>query len=287
MISDIVNQAKSPRCAVGLPKAAQRGLKKVSSKVFLVSTIFCAFQSATIARNFELRTPEGELFTGEGSTGLMERVSNYFSAINNQVPGKGLEPGAAPTPKNPYVLGYGISQDLKAREAHPKYSTRKTPRALIPASFGFGASPDYGTFNFGLLTYRDNPALMRSIDKNDKNAGVPDEDYFQITKCSKDAHDGLMAISQIVFMKEYVVKQICDALWTTPKESFISMWNSLDFHNMDFYGKQGGHKETWHSPTQFERCLTWQTDHKERPAALTRDRRSYAEGRCWSSDAIE
>jgi hypothetical protein len=136
------------------------------------------------------------------------------------------------TPDYPFVLGYGISQNLPPLAAvNPNIDPKLTPRFFIPKSFQLTATPGTvqangtkftnGTLNFCMLTYRsyypgtNNPMPGRVTNgEANPSAGVLPATFFDVTKTS--VHDGIMGFSQDLIMHQYIATQLAPALFIQP-----------------------------------------------------------------------
>lgn len=149
----------------------------------------------------------------------MDHVSRYFSDLTKEA--QKTKTDGLPTPKNPFILGYGISQVLKKlSEIDSKLSKDKTPRYFIPSSFGLAASKNPSALMFGLLSFRGKPEDQRNIRADDTNAGKPKVYYFDVVRVDPVAHDELMVISKGVFFDLFAKGALVNALWTRPSVAF-------------------------------------------------------------------
>jgi hypothetical protein len=236
-------------------------LEGLKPTIFTVSTIFCTFQSSKIAQKFELRDPTGALYNSQGSTAIMDHVAKHFhqlSVKSEEAKAKGL-----PTVDNPFVLGYGISQDIKKLEdIDKKLSRASTPRYFVPNWFGLAASNDPSALTFGLLTYRDREEDKRKIRPEDTNAGKPDVNYFNTVRVPVNAHDGLMIVSKGIFFDLFVKQTLVNALWSRPKTAYSGFWDELGMQNLNL--NDGGNPQETSTSTTYRRTLTWESDNQSR-----------------------
>ncbi len=75
----------------------------VNSENFLVSSLFCLFESAQIASSFEVIDATGKKITDSSSMfGWLMATTHYFTNLSKD-----------DEAKNPFILGYGVTQKLK------------------------------------------------------------------------------------------------------------------------------------------------------------------------------
>jgi hypothetical protein len=244
---------------VTLPQPVNDKLKALSDQIFSVSTIFCTFQSAKISSRFTLLDPAGADYSGDGKTSIMDHVANYFGDLTTKANGTGSS--GLPTPSNPFVLGYGISQSLKKLEDIDNTLKRdNTPACFVPRSFGLAASQTPPSLNFGLLTYRDRPEDQHDVRSDDFNAGKPEINYFEAVKTPPKFADGLMVVSKMVFLDQFVHKTFVDGIWKPPVDAFGSLFKeALSNANIATFGETSGSL-----PHGWKRYTDWQTDYAYR-----------------------
>ncbi|KUJ14210.1 uncharacterized protein LY89DRAFT_736258 [Mollisia scopiformis] len=157
----------------------------VDSRNFLVSSIFCVFQAAQMANTFQLRNPEGKLLElGEAPGDFTLTVSKYFTGMQ-------VKEGQM-TPDNPFVLGYGISQELlniKEVNSEIKQPSRNTHGETNPS------------------------------------AGVLDQTLFNKTRTS--SHDGVMAFCKEIIFDKYICENLGSKFLMDPKliVKGLCQWN--------------------------------------------------------------
>lgn len=97
--------------------------KGIDSKALLPCSLFCLFQGDQIANTFKLINPSGVPVEEEENKGLvggfMQLFSSKYAKPTKKAeisPASGLPvaktDSGLPSPTNPFVLGYGISQDI-------------------------------------------------------------------------------------------------------------------------------------------------------------------------------
>lgn len=169
-----------------------------------------------MVETFRLLDAERNVVMGERARELMKDITAYFQEVQESLSRKG-----APTPENPFILGYSISQKIPTTAEKDSTATQdKTPVYFKPKQFNMSVTPGdgtaqqfittSGTLNFCMLTQR--PGLdgdkRVEIDETDFNAGVIKRNFFDITKSMGkttdtrgfvQGHDGIMAFSKELF----------------------------------------------------------------------------------------
>ncbi|KAJ4303814.1 hypothetical protein N0V90_002715 [Kalmusia sp. IMI 367209] len=178
----------------------------VYNESFLVSSIFCLLQSAQLVNTFRGYDSEGkELSSGQWSTSFVKCLADWFDFDRKSQ--------ATPTPRNPFVLGYGIHQRLPPAPGTPLF---------IPRHFQFTTSANNNTvasgkssLNFAIVTKDD-----RRVDlKTDGNAGNWQPSLIVQAGLNRDEADGVMVLSNGIFFNQYI------------EPFFISAFRSLGFRN--------------------------------------------------------
>src|SRR5687768_14631708 len=134
-----------------------------------------------------------------------------------------VKPGQM-TPENPFVLGYGISQELPdIKSLNSDVNLDLTPRYLVPKSFQLTLTPGTsnpdgskftaGTLNFCMLTHRNAwPGTQKEQPGRDTNgetnpsAGVLARTLFDTTRTS--AHDGVMGFCKELIFDKYICENL-------------------------------------------------------------------------------
>ena len=170
----------------------------VNSQDYLVSSLFCLFESSQIANTLTVADAQGEIIGEDqdiGSWALL--MTSHFSEIKK--PGK--------EGKNPFVLGYGVVQN-PARDVPPP--------EFAPKSFQFSTTAEgIPTLNFLLLTGD------RKVDINqDPSAGRFPRSFFTTINSAK--HDGVLGMCSNQIASDFILKVIVPAFWFgVPSQSFI------------------------------------------------------------------
>lgn len=190
--------------------------KGVDEHLFQPSSLFCLFESGHISRSFALYDEQGKRVYDNAENNMLVdqflgRVLSRFShpppppANNAQgsdiaILGRGL-----PTPQNPFVLGYGISQpDPKPLPSEPHFNPQNFQFSVTHAPNGFG------TLNFLMLL---NPIQdINNVEKN-LNAGLFSTPFLNRIgaatphpKLGIPQYDSVMVFSAGVFKSEYMAK---------------------------------------------------------------------------------
>jgi hypothetical protein len=192
-------------------KSALRGY--VRDESFLVSSVFCVLEHAQLMNTFVLKTGEGkDLSQGEGATGFIRCLIAWFKIDR--------EPQGTPTPRNPFVLGYGIRQKV------PSEPVLGIP-LFVPRHFQFTTSTDVdmtlalddrkrrdkSSLNFAMVTENE-----RRVDlQNDGNAGAWTPSLIVQAGLNRDEADGVMVLSNGIFYNQYI------------KPYFVEPFKSLGF----------------------------------------------------------
>lgn len=236
--------------------------KGIDSKALLPCSLFCLFQGDQIANTFKLINPSGVPVEEEENKGLvggfMQLFSNKYAKPTKKPeisPASGLpvaKTGSGlPSPTNPFVLGYGISQDIP--------TTVEGVPAFNPLNFQFSVTgtplPGFATLNFLMLTEAIHDSA--NVEKN-LNAGYFRQTFFEpIHATYTDAtrgtpvFDAVMGISRGLFIRQYLDPQVLSIY--TPQIPQIPDFSITAFapeHNS--FGQEGSefkteYKRSWRS----------------------------------------
>jgi hypothetical protein len=78
-LADLIAPARDDKTPNVILPTTQKELEKyVDPSLFLVSSVFCLFESAQIANTFRLSDATGTDFTSGAAADFMNKVSNYF-----------------------------------------------------------------------------------------------------------------------------------------------------------------------------------------------------------------
>ena len=127
IIDDLINPSKDDSHPVALATSLQKGLEAMatSSKGYLISSLFCALESRTLASSLKVHDSQGKDVDPGVYTALKGLLMSHVDSLASTT-----APGI-PTTNNPFVLGYGIVQDPAAIAK----GARPTPAAFVPHSF--------------------------------------------------------------------------------------------------------------------------------------------------------
>ena len=189
VIEDLIKPSKDDSRPVSLMPSVRKGLENIvsSSKRLLISSLFCALESHTLASSFVVLDSQGKkVDTGVyvALKGLM--MSHVDSLASAAAPG-------IPTTDNPFVLGYGIVQDpvAIAKGAQP------TPSAFMPHGFELCVSPASGS-QPAALNY-----LMRTQHSSEDGPDEPSDldglkNFIYSSAATPEAFSGAMILSRLL-----------------------------------------------------------------------------------------
>ena len=161
----------------------------VSSQDYLVSSLFCLFESYQIANTVTVLDAGGKEVGQDGDIGAWTLLmTKYFASMR--------EPGKQG--KNPFVLGYGVVQNPARTVPPPEFA---------PKSFQLSTTSNgIPTLNFLLVT--DDRKI--SVE-DDPSAGRFSQSFF--TTINSASHDGILAICAKQIVEGFIVKTIGPAFW--------------------------------------------------------------------------
>jgi hypothetical protein len=225
-----------------------------------------------MVNTFTMLDEQRQAMTGEHVVSAMDDITGYFLGI--QQTHKSVQ-----IPENPFVLGYGISQNppVESRQTVSELASKALPY-FIPKQFVLTVTPGdginqhwsttSGTLNFCMLTQRDGQYDRIDISPTDANAGLFDKTFFDIVKTlgkTKDdtgkvqGHDGIMAFSKEV-MEDLWLKKIIQDVRVPLDDNFRAMlnkgfWKGVGFADLTVNTRDGLNKinRGWKS------YQTWQT----------------------------
>ncbi|KAJ3535988.1 hypothetical protein NM208_g6909 [Fusarium decemcellulare] len=212
IVEELIEPAKSNTKPEVLHPKLLSALDKVSSKHFTVASIFCICEAAQLANTFQLRDDKGEFVDESLLGGFMLRVSRYFSSLQQKI-----RPGGS-TPDHPFVLGYGLSQEIQDIKEILTDTKDDTPKYFIPRDYLVTTTPgekgsNYtgGTFNFCISTHREDDGepkreAIRTDPETNANAGRLQKTFFDVTKTREQ--DGIMGFCRDLIFDKF----LCDVL---------------------------------------------------------------------------
>ncbi|KUJ19605.1 uncharacterized protein LY89DRAFT_496240 [Mollisia scopiformis] len=213
---ELLNPAESNSSPETLHPDAVKAITPLANEHFTIASIFCIFEAAQIADSFRLFDAESKPLPDVFHTSFMTKVAGYFSLLQRKI-----KPGRA-TPDHPFVLGYGLSQTLPTIPSRqPNAIPDSTPKFFIPRKYnvtvtpGQGSNFTAGTFNFCILTHRDEnqPGRdpVRSDPSKNLNAGKLDKTFFDLTRTRE--HDGLMAFARDLIFDNFLCKEVANSFF--------------------------------------------------------------------------
>lgn len=99
-------------------------------QLFTVSSLFCSFQAATMARTFALYDANGKALSGDKELGFINLCTSWFKDTADGLPNR----------RNPFILGYTIAQTLPDLSKVTK-ATKPPPEYFVPSNFRCSLSP--------------------------------------------------------------------------------------------------------------------------------------------------
>lgn len=191
----------------------------VKSESLLASSLFCLFQGDQMANTFKLTNSSGHVIDDGVSAALMHEFCHKY-AHTTSTPDQSVDAKTGrglPSPDNPFVLGYGISQKVKEE-------TRGEP-TFKPLNFQFSVTGDpvekhnFATLNFLMLTKPIGD--LSNVEKN-LNAGYFPQTFFETINAEypdaitgRPVFDAVMGISRDLFVKQYILPNVLKA-YTPP-----------------------------------------------------------------------
>ncbi|EPS34735.1 hypothetical protein PDE_09699 [Penicillium oxalicum 114-2] len=257
VMNSIIQASESSESPVAVGGKTKEKLQDyVDSSVFRVSTIFCAFSSAQIASTFRLVNPNAS--PEDAHTGL-NMVEEIINLLNRQFGSEQkVTVDGVSTPHNPFVLGYTISQkNPSPAQYNPAAAsgTGQTFRYFTPSDFrctlskADPSSMTKGTLNFCLLTQRDQkpptfvePDAGRQFNDNVDTPGRFDPNLFGTMKikATPGSADGILAISQDIFMNHWIGSYIAPRFYNEPSTIFkrieSGVYDHFDAYQFSPYG---------------------------------------------------
>ncbi|RDW57743.1 hypothetical protein BP5796_12544 [Coleophoma crateriformis] len=204
ILQDVVNRSN-------VPSTASKALGQyIDSRVFTVSSLFCSFQSAQMARSFAVYDSAGNVVRGDAEEAFINGVTAWYKDHDDGTPNK----------NNPFILGYTISQNIPKISEVNKAAVKPPPEYFIPSSFRCSLSPRVpppmnetdipmplpsrddlcsGTINYLLRTFR--PEGIAAPPPLLEGDGYFPSNPFSVMKrkATPGGLDGLMVISAATF----------------------------------------------------------------------------------------
>jgi hypothetical protein len=202
-----------------MPPGLLTGLSSINPEVFTVSSIFSQFERGRFASTFTAATSDGSKPDIGEITELMDHLSQYYMGIREEA--EKAEREGLPNPDTPFVLGYGLMQNIQhIQDINPGASWEDTPAYFIPANYDMtttkGSSDNSNTLNYCMMTHTtknyatDNPRKIN----NDETVGNLQTSFCDLLKTS--AGDGVMAWSSGIFWGKWILGVLAPCLYIEP-----------------------------------------------------------------------
>ncbi|KDQ12833.1 hypothetical protein BOTBODRAFT_33979 [Botryobasidium botryosum FD-172 SS1] len=192
-IQDLEEEAMHPDAKKGIKDT----LAEVNHEDYLVSSLFCLFESTQVANSFALTDANGKAVESTTQVGAwLNSLTKTYELLDAK--------------KYPYVLGYGVSQKIPQPETG-------TPH-FFPAKFWFSTTPysddkDQATLNFTMINGDAHDGQL--VDPvNNPSAGLLSPALIKLTRATNLQSDGIFAASNNMFV----------AHWLTP-----CLFSKIDF----------------------------------------------------------
>ena len=161
-------------------------------------------------------------------------VNNIGTSFTNPQYSSVKDGEGIPTPDNPFILGYTISQIGPSMEEYNPAAAeaqQPTPPFFVPKTYRCTLSPrnkySIGTMNFCILTHRGKapPNFVqqdpgRQIDDGTDSAGRFKDNLFSSfeTKAVPGSSDGILAFSQDIFLNHWIAGTIAPQFRINPSD---------------------------------------------------------------------
>ena len=211
-LEDNLNSHHTPDLlALALPAGTVREITKyVKNESFLVSSIFCLMESAKITNTFRIADDTGNSkVSGSWTTAFIRSLSAWLG-VDSPAGTDGL-----PTPRNPFVLGYGIRQTIPPSPGVPLFAPLFFQFTTSAAQPGKPKRPGSSTLNFCIKT-RDKNAIDTHADGN---AGLFSPSLMERVAYVPEEADGVMAVSNGLVFDEVLYKY------------FVVPFDEINFYN--------------------------------------------------------
>ncbi|KDQ59181.1 hypothetical protein JAAARDRAFT_655144 [Jaapia argillacea MUCL 33604] len=171
-------------------KAIQDALKEVAHEDYLVSSLFCLFESIRVANSFKLTDEKGVDVQSDTQAGafLNSLITTYNHIDKTQYP---------------YILGYGVTQKIP----HPVTGTP----AFRPSKFIFSTTPSkeddgsQASLNLCMINANDHNLSDPLLDpQQNPSAGVFSPPYVYQTRAKNLKCDGVFAVSDALFFRQWL-----------------------------------------------------------------------------------
>jgi len=210
VLDDIVSASGEPKNATLVAQPVLEKFKEVSEKNYTVTALFCLFQSTKIVNSFKFIDFKGVNKTQTAASNeAANLLSTYFQALNSRS-------HVAATPNHPFILGYGLTQDVAAQTSEEKARAENVPY-LVPKQFDLSVTKgdghySKGVINYCILTQRPQGVAESKISiKEDPGAGFWQDGDTPFKRVRADGTssgaDGVMAFSREIFRNFWLKEQ--------------------------------------------------------------------------------
>jgi hypothetical protein len=213
-------------------------LRSLDTSMFQVSSMLCEMKHDVILKSFKIRNEMGaELINVQDIKGqdvdLGKLLQNFASMISAKYVHVDAE---IPTPDNPFVLGYTISQE-KPEQQHTNQEAfakqTETPAYFAPMSckstISGPNSMSRGTLNYCMLTNRSfEPPFIgqfgggnpRSEIELSSQAGQFEKNTFgrAMIRAKPGSADGILVFSQDIFVNHWIGSSVAPRFYLPPGE---------------------------------------------------------------------
>lgn len=177
-------------------------LEAVKNENYTVTTLLCLFESTRIVNSFKFIDKAKMNKSGSSAADAAATLmSNYFAALSDH-------PNVGSTPNNPFVLGYGLTQEVGDETEEQLQRSEHVPY-MVPRTFDLTVTAgdkqhSNGVLNYCILTKRNKGSEATILDRQgDWSAGIwaaGDTPYTRIrANGMSSGADGVIAISRGVF----------------------------------------------------------------------------------------
>ncbi|KAF3904729.1 hypothetical protein ABW20_dc0100609 [Dactylellina cionopaga] len=207
----------------------------VDSTIFSVSSIFCLFESGQVATSFEIINDKGER---NNDVTLRTNMTTQLNVIFCPKP----DAEGVPNPKNPFVLGYSISQSKPPIQQTSGTITHETPPYFLPKSVDLTITPGLtstyskGALNFCMLTHRlpgETEPTVNPLSTSQARAGRFEKSFFETLKMKANpgSTDAMIAFSSGIFYDNWIVKDVAKRFKVDYTSEFFAIDERKDQDN--------------------------------------------------------
>ncbi|KAJ7101242.1 hypothetical protein B0H15DRAFT_815437 [Mycena belliarum] len=195
-VQDLEQEAMTKETKQAIKDSLKEHKDKLPNEVFLITSIFCLFESTRVSNSFKFTNANGKDAAGSDvASTFLTKLQQTYSKMDKK--------------DHPWVLGYGVSVDIPKKDAG-------TP-LFYPSRFWFSttplaADPGNSTLNFCII---DNGSHKENLVDPTKNlmAGVltsSDKTFVDLTRAANLKSDGVMGFSKTQYINRWIVPEILD-----------------------------------------------------------------------------